>query len=69
MNKEPILDNDDDDIPDIDFEFSDDVDEDLISSEEDRPKIKTARQRIEDLMDLKRLKELDDRIELDDLLH
>ena len=68
MNKEPILDNDDD-ISDIDFDFSDEMDEDFISSEGDAPKLKTARQRIEDLMDLKRLKELDDSIELDDLLH
>ena len=68
MNKEPILDNDDD-VSDIDFDFSDEMDEDFISSEETGPKVKTARQRIEDLMDLKKLKELDDSIELDDLLH
>ena len=68
MNKESMLDNDDD-ISDIDFDLSDEMDDDVISSEGGAPKLKTARQRIEDLMDLKRLKELDDSIELDDLLH
>ena len=58
MNKEPILDNDDD-ISDNDFDFSDEMD-DVISLEGDAPKLKTARQRIEDLMDIKILKELDD---------
>ena len=68
MNKDPILDNDVV-MSDNDFVLSDEVDEDFISSDGDAPKFKTARQRIEDLMDLKRLKELVDSIELDDLLH
>jgi hypothetical protein len=68
MNKEPILDNDDE-ISDIEFDLADDLEDDLLSEEKVGSKTQTARQRIEDLMDLKRLRELDDSIELDDLLH